>query len=179
MSNTDFQLTEKEQEKLSEFKLYVAEKHTSVRKQLWDDWFLLRFCRNKKDLKTVKKNFDKYVEFYIEYGLDNIIDFCKEKTEDYKFHLKNSSYHCVISKENEEITFVMSKFTSDKELTKLTMKSFIQNYLKKHEELNRVKFPILSKKAGKRIDKHHIVYDLEDVPLGDFFDGKVQKYTNE
>lgn len=169
-------LTEKEQKKFSEFKSYVVEKYSSVRKQLWDDWFLLRFCHNKHKLKDVKKKFDEFIEFYKEYDLDNNIDFFSRENEDYNNFQKNTSKHDVISNQYEIVSIEFKKYQNDYELIKIPHKSFVRAYIKILEELKNVKYPILSAKAGKRIDKYNVVFDLKDAPLKQLLDSKIINY---
>lgn len=154
MPYSDYKLTENEEEALLEFRNYVLETYSSVRKQSWDDWILLRFCRARKfKIKDVKKMFDNYVEFYKDYDLDNIIDFYKDGNEDYNIFLKYSSQHHVFSKQYDAVCFDFRNHYNDYENIKMPTKSFIRHFVKLFEEAKNVRYPILSKKAGRRIDR--------------------------
>ena len=176
MSIRNLQLSEKEEEKLLEFKRYVAEKHATVRKQLWDNYFLLKFCRNDHELKIVKKKFDNFIVNYKEYDLDNMIEIHREESENYNHFLKNTSKHEVFSKNYEAVSIEFCQFQNSYELVKIPYKSYVHHFVRLYIEYIKVRFPILSKKAGKRIDRFNVVMDLTGFAMSQYLDSKVRNY---
>ena len=175
MSYNDYKLTEKEELVYIEFKNYAMEKYSDVRKQFWDDWFQLKFCRARQyKIVDVKKMFDNYVKFFKKYNLDNIIEIHHSNKEWYDLFWGNISKHYVISKDNQPVSFEFRKYFNETELIKIPDKIFTELNLKLFEDEIKVMFPLLSKKAGKRIDKINLVFDLKDAALSQYFNSQVQ-----
>ena len=177
MSYSGYNLNEKEELVFLEFKKYALEKHSNVRIQFWDDWYQLKFCRARQyKIRDIKEMFDNYVKFFIENDLDNIIQNHHPNKEKYcDLFQENCSIHLVISKDNQPVKFEFRKFFNEHELTKIPDEIFFEFYQKMFEDEIKVMFPLLSKKAGKRIDKINIVYDLKDASLGVYMNSKIRE----
>jgi hypothetical protein len=162
---------------LAEIQHYMISTYSGVRKQLWDDWFLLRFCRAREfQVAKVKIMLDNYVKYYQENDIENI-------------HWVNrdlSNYQAILSANIQKSIFGFTKcgmpvvtesrrFWKDYTLVgEIPMEHYRSLFMLEQENFQKIILPIASKLAGRRIDKYCLIFDYKDAPLKQFFDGKIR-----
>lgn len=174
-------LTAQQREVLLQFRQYVTETYTSLRKQLWDDWFLLRFCRAREfKLKDVKKMFDNYIEYYKTNHIGEIIKYWKQNTQEAHQVFNKHTFRNIYgyNKEGMPVELENRKYYDDYGLVKnMTKEKYVEVFAKLCEDMQNIIFPLASKRAGKRIDRFCLIFDLKDASITQFFNGTVSLFS--
>lgn len=159
---------------LDQLKSYVY-KIKKMNQPLYDDWFLIRFCKRKNwKIKDTQDLFEEYIQFREKKDLDNILKYDLSAYE--AVHKKY--YHCWysgIDKKGRPINIERIKYFDAKLLARIVeVEDTISFFARTSEILIHCILPICSRMAGKRIDRNFTIIDLDGVQISAFiFDSKV------
>lgn len=152
---------------LLEFKDYIKNE-MKISNEIYDDWFLLRFCRARKfklnDTKIMFTNYIKFIEDEKVY--DSLLkDDMTRITE--QMHQNYPHGFCTVSKDGTPVWIErlkeanMGKLLEDFSETEIK-RYFMRTYFMALHAI----FPKCSEKADKRIGSFIFIFDLKDVSVG-------------
>lgn len=162
---------------LAEVQQYMISTYSGVRKQLWDNWFLLRFCRAREfKVEKVKIMLDNYVKYYQENDIANI-HWVDRNLSNYQAILRANTHRSIfgLTKCGMPVVTESRRFWNDDNLTnEIPMEHYRSLFMLEQENFQKIILPIASKLAGRRIDRYCLIFDFKDAPLKQFCDGKVR-----
>ena len=169
--------TRQETEILGDFRFWIKKSYSKARPQLWDDWFLQRFCRAREfKLDQMKIMFDNYVKFCQEYDMENIHK-TEKNNEKWRKIWEDNNYsgHFGVTKEGMPYYTEVKKYWIAEKLIEIPLRQWEEIFIKGMEDKLRVLFPMASKLAGRRIDRFVVIFDLKDAPLKIYLDKKLRE----
>lgn len=163
---------------LQELKDYIKNE-LRVDNPIFDDWYLLRFCRSRKfNLKDVIAMFKKFLEFRETINADQILKSVK----------RNKPFAKIYSKHQQSVYFCTDKvgrpvkidrwdaFDKKNMLGKVPKKETLELFTKQIECDLHCIYPYMSMLEGRRIDSTVIIHDLKDFGLTQTFDSEFKDW---
>ncbi|ORY43665.1 CRAL/TRIO domain-containing protein [Rhizoclosmatium globosum] len=155
---------------LAKFKEDLTASVPDYNPQEHSDDLLLRFLKARKyDLKKSHEMFSEYLAWRKSFGVEDIVQNLAFPEFNKVVDIYPRYYHKTDKQGRPVYVEVMSNLTAkmlDGSVT--TPERFVQYYVREYEKTLRYRFPALSLKAGRNIDKSCTILDMKNVPLMQF-----------